>query len=507
MFLNSSKLIKDCWVTDGNGSPLSKKMVLVGDGKIVAVEDHITESAAEKVVRGNGAIAAPGFIDAHGHSDLSALARPDCFSKISQGVSSEIIGNCGLSAFPITEYNREHLTRLYDNYGVELSWHDYTTYQAELKRRNVRLKLHALCGHNTLRGAVAGYEQKELDATQIDKMGRLLDCMLAQGAIGLSTGLLYVPGKFADEDEIIFLMKRLAAAGRLYATHLRSEGKKLLEAIDETLRCARKVKLQNVQFSHFKTAGQANWHKLGEALAMIEEARSAGMELTLDRYPFTRSMTQLSTVLPGEWEDLPDVTIKQRLADTETAEAVEQLLTACKRNWDDVLLVQTASPYGKAYLGKSISEIARLNRLAPETLVVCLLRDDSPGTTAAFSGMSCENLQKIISLPYTCCGSDENARPLDYSIGRSHPRGFGSLPRFLKMRLESGASIPDAVRQVTGLPAHIFWLEDAGNLSVGKSADIVIFDPDELDGCDDFVQPHTPASGIRQLFINGREQL
>jgi N-acyl-D-amino-acid deacylase len=505
--LNSSTLIKDCWITDGNGSPLSKKMVLIGDGKVVALEDHITESAAEHVFRCNGAIAAPGFIDAHGHSDLSALAKPECFSKISQGVSSEIIGNCGLSAFPITEYNRAHLTKLYANYGVELSWCDYTTYQAELKRRNVRLKLHALCGHNTLRGAVAGYEQKELDPAQIDEMGRLFDLMLAQGAIGLSTGLLYVPGKFADDDEIIFLMKHLAAAGKLYATHLRSEGSRLLEAIDETLRCARKAKLQNVQFSHFKTAGKDNWHKLEEALAMIEEARSAGMELTLDRYPYTRSMTQLSTVLPGEWEELPDVTIKQKLTDTKTAEAVEQLLSACKRSWDDVLLVQTASPCGKMYLGKSISEIARLNRLAPEALVISLLRDDSPGTTAAFSGMSSENLQKIISRPYTCCGSDENARPADYSIGRSHPRGFGSLPRFLKMCLESGASIPDAVRQVTGLPAHIFRLEDAGILSVGKSADIVIFDPDELDGCDDFVQPHTPASGIRQLFINGREQL
>ena len=507
MYSTSLKLLKDCWVTDGNGSPLAKKMLLIDGERIAAVEDHITESAADTVFRFNGAVAAPGFIDAHGHSELSALARPDCFSKITQGVSTEIVGNCGLSAFPITEYNREHLAKLYETYGVELTWSDYLSYRAELKRRRVRLKLHSLCGHNTLRAAVAGYEQKELSPQQFDEMGKLLDEMLKQGAPGLSTGLLYVPGKFANEDEIIFLMKRLAASGKIYATHLRSEGNNLLQSLEETVFCAKKAQLKRLQISHFKTSGKANWHKLDDAFALLSEARQSGIDLTIDRYPYTRSMTQLSIVLPGEWEELPDTVIQQKLSDAQTAQKAEELLRESDRQWDNVLLIRTASAWGKSAPGKSISALAAQHHLPPETLVVKLLQDDAPGTTAAFEGMSPKNLQRIIAQAFCCCGSDENARPSDDSIGRSHPRGFGALPRFLKMRLEAGAAIPDAVQQLTGLPAAIFQLRDCGNLSVGKSADIVIFDPDELDGCDDYAQPHTPATGIRQLFINGREQL
>ena len=507
MYSNSLKLIKDCWITDGNGSPLAKKMLLLDGEHIAAIEDHITESAAGKVYRFRGAIAAPGFIDAHGHSELSALARPECFSKITQGVSSEIVGNCGLSAFPVTEHNREHLTRLYENYGVELTWHDHHSYCEELKRRNVRLKIHSLCGHNTLRAAVAGYEQKELSPRQFDEMGRLLDDMLKQGAAGLSTGLLYVPGKFADTDEIIFLMKRLADAGKVYATHLRSEGNRLLESLEETIFCAKRSQLKRLQISHFKTSGKSNWHKLDEAFALLDEARNAGIDVNIDRYPYTRSMTQLSIVLPGEWEDLPDTVIQQKLADAQTAQKAEELLRESKREWDKVLLIRTASAWGKSAPGKSISALANQQCLHPETLVIKLLQNDAPGTTAAFEGMSIDNLKRITARTFCCCGSDENARPPDDSIGRSHPRGFGSLPKFFKMRLEAGASIPDAVRQVTGLPASIFQLPQTGSLAVGNFADIVIFDPEELDGCDDFVHPHTPATGIRQLFINGKEQL
>jgi N-acyl-D-amino-acid deacylase len=302
-------------------------------------------------------------------------------------------------------------------------------------------------------------------------------------------------------------MKILARHEKLYTTHLRSEGNQLLESLYETFSCARNAALKQVHISHFKTAGKANWHKLPEALELFEEFRSSGMEITADRYPYTESMTQLSIVLPGEWEDLDDETIQQRLAEPETAQQAEELLRQTQREWDKVRLIRTTSRLGKDHAGKTIAGIAALHQLPPESAVIAILREDASGSTAAFQGMSPDNLKQIIAQPFCCCGSDENARPPDHSIGTSHPRGFGSLPRFLKFRLESGATIPEAVHQVTGLPAGIFQLADTGILAAGNAADIVLFDPNELDGCCDFTNPHTPASGIKQLFINGKAQL
>ena len=501
----SSVLYKNLWLADGTGAPLRKCAVLTEGAEVRAIEPAITASAADRTLDLGGRILAPGFIDVHGHSDLSILARPEGFGKISQGVVSEIAGNCGLSAFPVTRFNRAHLNELYRQYGVEIDWDDYSSWRAALARRGVKLKMHALCGHNTLRAAVAGYEQAGLSGPELDEMARLLDRMLEQGAPGLSTGLLYVPGKFADSDEIVFLMKRLAARGALYATHLRSEGSELLESLSETVECARCAGLNRLQISHFKTAGRANWSKLDAALALLEAARQDGTELSVDRYPYTESMTQLSVILPGEWGDLDDETLERRLAEPAEQQALETALgeSRAPEYWRTVRLVGTAAPGFSGCEGKTIDRLAAQFRVTAPALAVKLLSADAAGTTAGFRGMSEENLRRILALPWCMAGSDENARPLDYSIGRSHPRAFGSLPRFLKLRFEDGASIESAVRQVTGLPADTFRLAGQGYIAAGRPADFAVFDPEELDGTDDFANPHTPASGLLLTVIDG----
>ena len=502
----SSKLFRNLWLADGTGAPLRRAAVLVRRGLVQAVEPEILGSAAAEEHHDlGGRILAPGFLDAHGHSDLSILASPEGFGRISQGVTGEIVGNCGLSAFPLTGENRDHLTELYRNYGVELDWEDFAGWQKALNARNVRLRMHALCGHNTLRAAVAGYEKKTLSGTEFDRMKELLETALQQGASGLSTGLLYVPGKFADRDELLFLMKLLARAGSLYATHLRSEGRELLESLEETIELARSAGLRRVHISHFKTAGRANWHKLDRAIALLEEARAGGMELTVDRYPYTESMTQLSTILPGEWEDLDDETIERRLADPATAETLEHELAEARPadSWPTVRLVGTSAPGMAEFCGETFDRIATRCKLPPAAVAVRLLAADAAGTTAGFRGMSEENLRRIIALDYCACGSDENARPADGSLGSCHPRAFGSLPHFLRLRLDASSSIEAAVRQVTGLPAGIFRLADAGVIAPGKPADLSAFDPETIDGQADFLHPHAPASGILFTLIGG----
>ena len=492
--------IRNVWTVKGDGSEPQKAEVLIStDGRILAVGGPFI--GCGEVIDGNKQILSPGFIDAHGHSDISVLAFTGGFSKVSQGVSTEIAGNCGLSAFPLTNENREHLEELYSNYNYPLNWDDFTSYRRALAVRQSFPDVIPLCGHNSLRAAVAGYERRTLSHDQFSRMKELLSLSLAAGAPGMSTGLLYVPGKFATDGEIIELMKILADADKIYATHLRSEGDQLLESLENTLYCAAQAGLKKVQISHFKTALPQNWHKLDAAIEMMQQARRDGICVTIDRYPYTESMTQLSVVLPGIWSDMDDSTIKKKLQSFEERQELKKLLEQEKdaNYWKKVRLASTGADKYRQYCGKLLSDISD----CPAELVVELLAADAPGTCGAFSGMSEDNLNRIMQLDFCMPGSDGNALPGDYSAGRAHPRAFGTLPRFIRKLLEFNIPIGETVRRATGLPAQTFGLTDRGLLAEGKRADLTLWNPDELTDTADFASPHTPARGIAFTMCRG----
>jgi len=491
-------LFKDLWLADGTSRPLRKTRVLADGETIAAVEPDLPDSAADRTEELGGRILAPGFLDVHGHSDLALPARPEAFGKVSQGITGEIMGNCGLSAFPLSGNNREHLQELWAQYGVTLDWSTFSEWKDMLDARHPAIRFEALVGHNTLRAAVAGYGDDPLTKRQLAEMETLLDRELTAGALGLSTGLLYVPGKFATPGELVTLLRVVAKHGKIYATHLRSEGNELVEALDETIECVRAAGLKRLHISHFKTAGAANWHKLDAALERLEAARRDGIKVTVDRYPYTESMTQLSVVLPGKAGDLDDSSLTRLLANAEERRRVTLELAASRapEYWKTVRLVSTQAPGFQQAAGKSIAVLAEERKLDPAEVVMELLSADASGTAAAFRGMSEENMRRIIALPFCMMGSDENARPLDDSIGRGHPRAFGSAARFLRLRLDASAPIESAVRQLTGLAAETFGLENRGRIAPGLAADFAAFDPDEIDGTTDYANPHTPASGI-----------
>ena len=498
-------LFRNLWLANGSGSPLRRSAVLVDGERILAVEPEITASAADRTVELRGRILSPGCIDVHGHSDLALAARPEGVGKISQGISCEIMGNCGLSAFPLSPENREHLGELWAQYETALDWEDFSGWRAALRSRGVRLRPEALVGHNTLRAAVAGYADETLSPGQLEEMKRLLARELAAGALGLSTGLLYVPGKFAPPGEIEELMRVVAAHDKIYATHLRSEGNELFESLDETIECARRAGLKKLHISHFKTAGRANWGKLDGALERFESARAAGIRVTIDRYPWTESMTQLSVILPGKAGDLDDSSLSRLLANAEERLRIAAALAASRSAdyWEGVTLVSTRSAKFRGDGGRTIAALAEREQITPAGLVVELLAEDAAGTTAAFRGMSEENLRRILALPFCMMGSDESARPADDSIGRSHPRGFGSAARFLRRLLDAGSPIESAVYRMTGLAAGTFELSGIGRIEPGKAADFTAFDPDVVDAAADFANPHTPAAGILFTMSGG----
>lgn len=496
-------VIKNAYLIDGSGSPGRVADAAISNDRITHVGQNLPVNSKVEIIDGSGLTLCPGFIDAHGHSDMSLLAAPEATGKISQGITTEIIGNCGLSAFPVTTLNREHLEELYSNYNQPITWNSLNEYAAEFERRTPAINVASLCGHNTLRASIAGYEKQRLDEHEQQEMDRVLHENLTAGAAGLSSGLLYVPGRFSDENEIVRLLKVINAFNRQYTTHLRSEGKFLLESLAETIGSAAQAGLSKLHISHLKTAGKSNWHKLDEAFNLIETARQGGLQVTADRYPYIESMTSLSIILPSPYDDRDDSTLKNWLAAPDNATKILQKLEEYpSERWQTARLVSTAEPILRNYCGKTFAEIAEAKKIQPAQLCLEILKHDATGAMAAFAGMNRENMVRILARPYTFMGTDESARPLDYSIGTSHPRGFGSVPEFIRC-LSGIMPLEQIISKITSLPAQAFGLKQRGLITPGYYADMVLFDPSEFAAKADFNNPHGVSDGVRQVWVNG----
>ena len=495
--------ITNALIYDGSGQKPFHGTVCCENGviKLCTCEELNLKSC--DVIDAKGLALAPGFIDAHSHSDMSILAAPEATGKISQGITTEIIGNCGLSVYPVNHNNREHLQELYRNYNVKITWNDLSGYMQELEHRKPAIDLVPLVGHNTLRASICGYGKHQLSPAETTEMQKSLAECFRQEAVGVSTGLLYVPGKFADFDELAALLKIAGEYDKIYTTHLRSEGKTLIESVKETFAAAQTAALKRVHLSHLKVAGRANWHKIDELINTIEAFRNDGFKVSADRYPYTESMTQLSIILPEPYDDMDDVTLENTLRDAEGFNAIyEALKKLPDERWQTVRLV-SAKCYEK-FCGQSFARIAESLNGDPALICAEILHADAAGALAAFQGMSEDNMLRIMEKDFVVCGTDESSRPQDYSIGRSHPRGFGSMPRFCNILLDNGMPLEKVIRRMTALPAQIFRLPGKGLIKENFLADLVLFDPDKFKDRADFSEPHQICSGIRKVWRRGK---
>ena len=491
------------WVCAPDFSGLSRKAVLIENDRIIAVETDISgTSAADKIFTFKKEIISPGFIDAHGHSDLSAPAAPECFSKISQGITSEICGNCGLSAFPVTPANREHLEALYANYGVPLDWADFPGYMKRCTEYAPELRLFPLCGHNTLRAAVSGYEEKRISSKECDRMCRMLADQLDAGAVGLSSGLLYVPGCFAEADEILALMGVLAIKNKPFTTHLRSEGDRLLESLEEIFELACRAGVHKVQISHLKTAGSDNFGKLDRAFALIGQYRSGGLDIRFDRYPYIESQTMLSVVLGKEYSGYGDGEISALFNDPEERRRAVDHLHSIRNEqyWKTRRLAGTGVSGYRKYQGMFFADIPG----DPAENVVDILYRSAPDSMVASANMSERNMLEIISHEQCVFGSDGNALPPDDRFGQPHPRSFGGAPRFARLLLDRGIAIPEVCARLSGNAAEFFGLPGVGSVTAGNFADLTVFDPDVIDSAADFRDPFRSPQGITAVLCSGR---
>jgi N-acyl-D-amino-acid deacylase len=461
------------------------------------------------VIDAEGLIVAPGFIDTHAHSDFTILADPRAEGKVSQGVTTEINGNCGMSAAPL--FNKAFERRQDDlkELGITERWNTLKEYFSLIEKRGIALNLATLAGHGNIRGSVMGYEDRLPTEDDFFEMSALLQRAIDEGAIGLSTGLIYPPGLYSKTEELIGLSRGLKQKGLIYASHMRSEGDMLVESVQEVIRIGREADVR-VHISHIKTSGEKNWHKAEKVISLLEEARSSGIHLTCDRYPYTASSTDLDSLLPAwTYEGGNDEEMK-RLVNPQDRERIRkelQIQTGKKDYWKSVIISSVDSE-GNAWMeGRTIADISATIGLDEIDTLFKVLIEERLRVGAIFLSMNEENLKKFLSLKYCMIGSDSSARSFDGPTrkGKPHPRAFGTFPRFIGRFVRDNGimGLQEAIYRTTSLPAETFSLKKRGNIREGTYADIVIFDLDTIMDRATFDGPYQRSLGIQHVLVNG----
>ncbi|PIX88666.1 MAG: amidohydrolase [Nitrospirae bacterium CG_4_10_14_3_um_filter_44_29] len=518
-------LIKNGIVYDGTGAePFEADIGVAGDkiafiNKVSGIRYQVSKTGGEKVIDAKGMAVSPGFIDTHSHSEFTLLADPRAEGKISQGITTEINGNCGLSAAPLYREAFKHREKDLAELGIKERWSTFEEYFRILEGRGIALNFVTLAGHGNIRASVIGYKDRKPTVSELKKMRALLQKTIDAGAIGLSTGLIYPPGIYSDTAELIQLCNVLPPprpplvrggwGGGIYTSHMRSEGKGLIESIKEIIRIGEKANIR-VHISHIKTSGKENWDKIDEAISLINSAKKRGIKVTCDRYPYTASSTDLDAILPTWAYDGGTEEELRRLRNQKIQGKMRKEILykhPDKNYWTKVSVSSVSSQKNKWMEGKALSYISRKINKNPVDALFEIIIDEKLRAGAIFSTMSEENLRRFLSLPFAMIGSDSSARSMSGITydGKPHPRGFGSFPRFLGkyVRDEGLMNMSEAIHKITMLPARTFGINGRGVLKKGAFADIVVFDSESIIDRATFDKPFLKSEGIHYVVVNG----
>ena len=470
-------------IIDGTGNNWYYGNIAIKDGKIIAI-GKVYYFHAARTIDARGMIVAPGFIDVHTHLEGDEVKDLNATNFILDGVTTCVTGNCGSSNTDIGKY---------------LRWVD------SLK---LSINVASLIGHNDIRKAVMGRANRDATADEMKRMEDITEKAMKDGAVGLSTGLIYIPGTYTKTPEIVALAKIAGKYNGIYATHMRDEGDSVTFAIEEALTIGREAYIP-VEISHFKLSGQHNWGRSKITVPMIEKARKEGIEVTIDQYPYTASSTSISTLIPDEILADGQDSIKARLQRPEVKKyVVKSILERLKKRKLKHLSYAVIAYFAPdtTYNGKSIEQINLMKgrkhkaKYEAETVIDIMM---AGGASAVFHGMSEDDIKRIMQYPFNMFASDATIRVLN--AGMPHPRGYGTNARVLSkyVREEKVISLEEAIRRMTSLPAQKFQLKDRGLLKEGMAADIVIFDENEVKDVSTFEKPHAYSKGFHFVIVNG----
>ena len=497
-------LIKNGSVLDGTGGSAIRADVGICGERIAAVGD-LSKAEADQIIDAIGQTVCPGFIDVHSHSDAYLLIDPRASSKVFQGITTEVCGNCGASVSP--RLGDAKLPSDWQDKPFPGTWSTVAEYRNLFEQVKPAVNEALLIGHNTLHRGICGYEPRGATPDELKAMCRALEQALDEGGCGMSTGLIYPPASAVPREEVIELSKICAAKNKIYTSHMRSEGKQLLEAIDEALDIGRRSGAR-VQISHLKTSGQANWHKIDAALEKIEAAIAEGLEVAADRYPYTAACTDLDIILP-DWAlyDGKDAVLA-RLADSKVRKKIrdEILEGRGEFGFSTVMIGSTEHPENHTLQGMVLEEAAKQLGMEPVDALLHIIEKDELRTGGIFFGMCEENMWRILAQPWVMIGCDASLRAPDGILSKDHPhpRAYGSFTKLLRASLDGQTvPLPEMIRKMTSLAAEQFRLKDRGILKKGNFADVVVFDPAKIKENTTYQAPHQLSGGITTLLING----
>jgi len=499
-------VIKGGLVVDGTGNPWLRKDIGIANGKITGL-GHITEDSGE-TMDVTEMIVSPGFIDLHNHSDLTILAYPSAESHIMQGVTTAVVGNCGLSLAPVNPNNLALLKRYLSpflragfDYGWE--WRTLAEFYQKVEKQGISLNLASLVGQGTIRLAVKGFDSTESSAEEMNQMKKLLAQSLEDGAFGMSTGLIYPPGCYSSTEELIELASVLREYGAIYTTHIRNERDRLIESLEEAIEIAEANGIP-LEVSHHKAAERSNWGKVNATLRLMEQARQRGVEVNCDVYPYIAGSTTITALLPtwilaGGVEKMLD-----RLKDERTTQSIK-LEGIRLSKWDRIVVAEC--PSKKEYQGKSLEDILKeTDRFDDpyEGLSDLLLEIEGNATIIVFM-LDEDDVRTVMSNPLSSFISDSWVTAPDAG-GKPHPRAYGTFPRVLGkyVREEKLLTLEQAIRKMTSLPAAKIGLKSRGILREGFWADVVIFDQAVIKDQATFDDPHQYPEGIEYVIVNGQ---
>jgi len=499
-------LIRNGTVLDGTGAGGQLLDVGIRDGKIVAVE-HIGEATAVRTIDAQGLHVVPGFIDIHSHPDLDLLKNPYAPSKVRQGVTTEVSGQDGESVAPIGGVGTEEsLRRFKEQFAYECPFRDMAGFFSLLASVGSAQNIISMVGLGTVRAKVVGFDNRPATGEEIMAMRDEVVAAIEQGCFGISTGLEYTPGSFAATEEIAQIVGMVPEKHRLYATHMRNEDNRLLEAIDEAITIARRGRAR-LQVAHLKASYKANWPKQAEALAKLDAAIGSGLEVHADRYPYVAYNTGLAALFPLWVREGGNEKFMARLADKSLRGRIaEEVLRKVNGlgSWDSVMISSVKNEAVKKYQGKTIQQIVVEEGADPLELTAGLLISENGEVGMVGFGMDEEGTEMVLAWKYTMVASDAGPQsPGDGSW--PHPRSYGTFPRAIAryQRERKITTLPDMIRKMTSLPARKLGLKDRGLLAPAMAADVVIFDYELINDRSSFVDPHQYPIGIPYVFVNG----
>ncbi|MFX1518364.1 MAG: amidohydrolase family protein [Promethearchaeota archaeon] len=503
-------LIKNGRIINGTGNPWFKGDVAIQDGRIAKI-GHISKSEAKKTIDAEKLIVSPGFIDIHSHSDIIWLARPTADEKILQGVTTELIGQCGFSVAPIKEECKEEYKQLVMGVlgnTIPWNWNTLTEYLAVFEFQGIAVNIASSVGHGIIRFCAMGMENRSPTSDEMNEMKQNVAQCFEEGAFAFSTGLIYPPLTFATTEEIIELCKVAAHHDGFLSIHMRNESDKVIESVHEVIKIGKETGIP-IEISHFKAAGKQNWGKVAQTLKLVEDAREMDIDITVDQYPYTAGSTTLTAILPP-WVHVGGKNeLLQRLKNRETREQIKQEIEkegadwdnyAKASGWDGILITSVKTEQNKDLEGKTLSEIAEIKGVEdPAEAAFDLIIEEEAAVSMVLFFMDENDVTTVLSHSLQMVGTDS------IIIGKYHPRAIASYPKILRqyVREKEVLTLPEAIRKMTSLPAQKIGLEDRGLLLPGFAADIIIFDAKTISDTATYVDPHQFPKGIEFVIVNG----